>query len=56
MRFPLSRERRLPPGFIAPSRPTLASLAPSGPAWLHEMKHDGFRILPGNEPERLRVW
>ena len=24
--------------------------------WLHEVKHDGFRILPRKEPERLRLW
>jgi bifunctional non-homologous end joining protein LigD len=52
----LARDRLSPPGFIAPCRPTLAAVAPSGPAWLHEMKHDGYRILPRKEPGSLRLW
>jgi hypothetical protein len=33
-----------------------APVAPSGPAWLYEMKHDSFRILPRKEAEILRLW
>jgi bifunctional non-homologous end joining protein LigD len=33
------------PDFIAPQLATLVSEAPSGEAWLHELKFDGFRIL-----------
>ena len=31
------------PGFIEPMLPTLASEAPEGDDWLHEIKYDGFR-------------
>ena len=24
--------------------------------WLHEIKHDGFRILPRKQPDSLRLW
>jgi bifunctional non-homologous end joining protein LigD len=33
----------LPPGFIPPCLPTKAPKPPTGDAWLHEIKHDGFR-------------
>jgi hypothetical protein len=33
-------------GFIEPCLPSPAKAPPSGPGWLHEIKHDGFRILP----------
>jgi bifunctional non-homologous end joining protein LigD len=29
---------------------------PSGPGWLHEVKHDGFRILARKHGERVQVW
>jgi bifunctional non-homologous end joining protein LigD len=32
------------PGFIEPCNPTLRKLPPSGPAWVHEIKHDGYRV------------
>jgi bifunctional non-homologous end joining protein LigD len=34
-----------PPGFIRPCEPALVTRPPAGPGWLHEIKHDGFRIL-----------
>ena len=43
MRSPLARERRRPAGFIVPCQPTLSDKAPTGPLWLHEIKHDGYR-------------
>ena len=42
----LLRERtRLGLGVIEPCLPSPAKAPPSGPGWLHEIKHDGFRIL-----------
>ena len=37
--------RTLPAGFIAPCLPTKTDKLPSGSDWLHEIKHDGFRII-----------
>ena len=37
-------QRTLPPGFIAPCLPTKTDKLPSGSQWLHEIKHDGFRV------------
>jgi ATP-dependent DNA ligase len=38
-------QRTLPAGFIAPCLPTKAEKLPYGGQWLHEIKHDGFRII-----------
>jgi ATP-dependent DNA ligase len=35
----------LAPGFIAPCLPTVAAKVPMGPLWIHEVKHDGYRLL-----------
>jgi hypothetical protein len=56
-RAPAPRWRRNPPvGFIRPCEPTLAARPPSGPGWLHEIKHDGFRILARKQGEQVKVW
>jgi bifunctional non-homologous end joining protein LigD len=41
----LRERRRTLPGFVEPCLPTLAKKPPSGPDWIHEIKHDGFRIM-----------
>jgi len=47
---------RHPPGFIEPCLPTLAHAAPSGPQWVHEIKHDGYRFICRRERDRVRVF
>jgi ATP-dependent DNA ligase len=37
--------RTLPTGFIPPCLPSNAAAPPSGKLWLHEVKHDGFRVI-----------
>ena len=47
----LLRERTRPGlGVIEPCLPLPAKVPPSGPGWLHEIKHDGFRILARRKP------
>ena len=41
----LARPRTLATGFFAPCLPTKVHTLPSGGLWLHEIKHDGFRII-----------
>ena len=48
--------RSVPPGFIRPCEPALVAYPPAGPGWLHEIKHDGFRILAWKQGERVQVW
>ena len=38
-------QRTLPAGFIAPCLPTKIDKLLSGSQWLHEIKHDGFRVI-----------
>jgi hypothetical protein len=46
------RSRSKPPGFILPCQPALADRPPSGPEWLHEIKFDGYRVLPAGRQQR----
>jgi len=50
------RMRTLPAGFIAPCLPTKTDELPSGSDWLHEIKHDGFRIIARKDGERVRLY
>ena len=52
----LSRPRTLPAGFIAPCLPTSAPQPPSGEDWLHEIKHDGFRVIARKSDNRIRLY
>ncbi len=45
-----------PPAFIVPCQPVLATKVPTGDGWLHELKHDGFRILAHKDGERVHLW
>ena len=51
----LSRPRAVQAGFIAPCLPTNAPHPPSGEAWLHEIKHDGFRVIACMEGKRAKL-
>src|SRR5262249_11285089 len=48
--------RSLPAGFIAPCLPTKADTLPSGDLWLHEIKHDGFRIIARKTGAQVRLY
>ena len=47
--------RALPAGFIAPCLPSSAPQPPSGEEWLHEIKHDGFRLIAHKEIARIET-
>src|SRR3954447_23140005 len=49
-------KRRVPPGFIPPCQPVLAAKVPAGDGWIHELKHDGYRILARKEGDDVRLW
>ena len=51
------RERTRPGlGIIEPCLPSPAKVPPSGPGWLHEIKHDGFRILARRDGAGVRLF
>jgi ATP-dependent DNA ligase len=56
-RAPTPRWRRSQPrGFIRPCEPALVDRPPAGAGWLHEVKHDGWRILASKQGERVQLW
>jgi len=44
------------PGFIAPALPTVARNVPEGALWVHEIKHDGYRLLVRKRGDQVRVY
>jgi bifunctional non-homologous end joining protein LigD len=52
--FPSSMSRQSPT--LQPCLPRPAKEPPAGPGWIHEIKHDGFRILARRDAERLRLF
>src|SRR5262245_65416715 len=46
----------LPRGSLPPCLPTKALEPPSGEAWLHEIKHDGFRVIARKDGNRVRLY
>jgi bifunctional non-homologous end joining protein LigD len=51
----LSRTRLLPSGFIGPCLPSSADRPPSGPNWIHEIKHDGYRLMARRDAAGVRL-
>jgi len=49
-------QRTFPAGFIAPCLPTKTDKLPSGSQWLHEIKHDGFRIIARKTGAQVRLY
>ena len=50
------RERTRPGlGIIEPCLPSPAKAPPTGPGWLHEIKHDGFRIMARRDRAGVRL-
>jgi ATP-dependent DNA ligase len=49
-------QRTLPAGFIAPCLPSKTDKLPSGGEWLHEIKHDGFRVIARKKGAQVRLY
>jgi bifunctional non-homologous end joining protein LigD len=45
-----------PTPFIVPCLPTKAPQPPTGGAWLHEIKHNGFRVIARKEGARVQLY
>jgi bifunctional non-homologous end joining protein LigD len=50
------RPTNAPPGFIPPCRPIVSQRPPSGPNWVHELKHDGYRLQIHVRDGRVRLY
>ena len=56
MLWRVSSPRLYPAGFIEPCLPTIRSKPPAGPEWIHEVKHDGYRLMVRREAKRVRTF
>jgi bifunctional non-homologous end joining protein LigD len=45
----------MPTGFIEPCLPSTDDRPPSGSEWLHEIKHDGFRLMACRDAAGIRL-
>jgi ATP-dependent DNA ligase len=43
-------------GYIPPCIPTRAHKPPAGPGWVHEIKHDGFRLQVRRDGDVVRLF
>jgi ATP-dependent DNA ligase len=43
-------------GFVAPCLPTKTDKLPSSREWLHEIKHDGFRVIARKKGAQVRLY
>jgi bifunctional non-homologous end joining protein LigD len=51
-----SKPAKQRPGTIEPCIPTRVSKPPVGPQWIHEIKHDGYRLIARKQGERVRLF
>jgi ATP-dependent DNA ligase len=49
-------QRRRPSGFIEPCQPSKAARPPTSPLWVHEIKHDGYRLMVRRDGARVRCF
>ena len=42
--------------FIKPCQPSKAAAPPSGADWVHEIKHDGYRLMVCRDGDRVRCF
>jgi bifunctional non-homologous end joining protein LigD len=45
-----------PGGFVPPCIPTRALKPPAGPDWVHEIKHDGYRLQVRRDGDTVRLF
>src|SRR5215469_3394927 len=48
--------KRLPAGFVIPAQPVMASKPPIGPDWVHEIKHDSYRLIVWRDGSIVRLY
>src|SRR5258708_21674580 len=49
-------QRRRPSGFVEPCLPSKVARPPSGSLWVHEIKHDGYRLMVRRDGSRVRCF
>ena len=49
-------KRHLPPGFVVPAQPVEREKPPTGAEWVHEIKHDGYRMIARRDGDNVRLY
>jgi len=49
-------QRRRPSSFIEPCQLSKVARPPTGPLWVHEIKHDGYRLMVRRDGSRVRCF
>jgi len=49
-------KRKFPPGFIVPAQPVERDKPPAGADWVHEIKHDGYRLIVRRDGEAVQLF
>ena len=50
------KPKTAPAAFIPPCRPTVSQRPPRGPGWVHELKHDGYRLQIHVRDGRVKLY
>jgi hypothetical protein len=50
------RENSPPPRLRSPCLPTRSQKPPEGREWVHEIKHDGYRLIARRQGNRIRLY
>jgi bifunctional non-homologous end joining protein LigD len=51
----MDTRRAAPAGFIEPCLPSTGGKPPTGSNWIHEIKHDGYRLMARRDPVGIRL-
>jgi bifunctional non-homologous end joining protein LigD len=54
--YPMLLRRVAFPDFCEPCLPSPAAKPPDGAGWLHEIKHDGFRVIARKDGAKVRLY
>jgi bifunctional non-homologous end joining protein LigD len=54
--LPAMKINPLPTGFVVPAQPVKARKPPVGTDWVHEIKHDGYRIIVRRDGPTARLY
>jgi bifunctional non-homologous end joining protein LigD len=49
-------KRPLPAGFVVPAQPVEREKPPTGAEWIHEIKHDGYRMIVRRDGDSVRLY
>jgi hypothetical protein len=52
----MSQRNLCPGGLVEPCLPSPAKAPPGGSDWLHEIKHDGFRLMARRDAKGVRLY